>query len=250
MGEATANFERFKHHFSLKLRELSQKNGSINKVCSDLKINRQQFAKYLSGATLPSVYMLQRCITYFDVDPSVFFLKRAQRKLSQDHVAEDDQVPALPEGFYMDYSMSNSEADTVEIGLWRFERNARVLLCFGQLPDPRIRRGLAGYSGVVSTLGSHYLLKAKADNPNVIAVMTLSKLEFSINDLCALKITADSIRGTMQESRTILRYIGEKIEIAEVLAERCGLLAYSALDETSRAVVDNLADRTIARNRG
>ena len=59
--------------FSENLRALCLKRGTIAVVCRDLGINRQQFNKYLSGASLPNAATLSKLSQYFDVDQFQFF---------------------------------------------------------------------------------------------------------------------------------------------------------------------------------
>ena len=50
------------------LRLLCSYKKSISNVCRDLKINRQQFNKYLSGKTAPSSNNLRKICDYFGVE--------------------------------------------------------------------------------------------------------------------------------------------------------------------------------------
>jgi transcriptional regulator with XRE-family HTH domain len=59
--------------FASNLRILTEKRGSIAQVCRDLGMNRQQFNKYLSGATLPSPQTLQKLADYFGVEQRAMF---------------------------------------------------------------------------------------------------------------------------------------------------------------------------------
>ncbi len=59
--------------FSENLLALSSAAGSIANVCRELKINRQQFNKYLAGGTLPTEVTLLKFSKYFHVEPDMFF---------------------------------------------------------------------------------------------------------------------------------------------------------------------------------
>lgn len=59
--------------FSENLRALCLKKGTIADVCRDLEINRQQFNKYLSGASLPNPATMVKLAKYFGVDQIAFF---------------------------------------------------------------------------------------------------------------------------------------------------------------------------------
>lgn len=60
--------------FSENLRALCSYVRSVSHVCRQLDINRQQFARYLNGETLPSQYNLRKICDYFGVEESEIFL--------------------------------------------------------------------------------------------------------------------------------------------------------------------------------
>ncbi|MDE2578242.1 MAG: helix-turn-helix transcriptional regulator [Hyphomicrobiales bacterium] len=245
MGGATANFERFKRHFAKTLKELSSSNGSINRVCADLKINRQQFAKYLSGATLPSVYILQRVIDYFDVDPKIFFIRKGVRQTKRDQVvAQTEQAADINSGFYLAYCASPAHADAVEIGLWRFERSANTVLCYGQLPSGPGRGGLVGYTGVITAMGPVNLLKAKTANGQSAVIIAMSRLEFSPDDFVAAKIGEQNSGGAMFGAPCLFRHIGVEIDVSETLRQHCGVIAIKDLSAESQTILEILSART------
>jgi len=59
--------------FARNLRTLSEARGSINHVCRQLGIHRQQFAVYLRGDRLPNKTTLKRLSDYFEVAEDAFF---------------------------------------------------------------------------------------------------------------------------------------------------------------------------------
>ena len=79
MHDATSIYERFRTQFTGALRMLCEKRGSVNAVCRELGINRQQFAKYLSGTNLPSAYVIQRLILIFRSGPQRLLPSRTQK---------------------------------------------------------------------------------------------------------------------------------------------------------------------------
>lgn len=60
--------------FAENLRLLCAHYPSVAEVCRRIGINRQQFNKYLSGATTPSMYTLRRICDFFGVDEAEIFL--------------------------------------------------------------------------------------------------------------------------------------------------------------------------------
>lgn len=59
--------------FSQKLKSLCETRPSISKVAEDLSINRQQFARYVNGTSIPRQDIIDRLATYFSVPVSFFF---------------------------------------------------------------------------------------------------------------------------------------------------------------------------------
>jgi transcriptional regulator with XRE-family HTH domain len=57
-----------KENLSANLKHLCAYYGSVAEVCRRLGVNRQQFNKYLSGASAPSLRNLRRITTFFGVD--------------------------------------------------------------------------------------------------------------------------------------------------------------------------------------
>jgi transcriptional regulator with XRE-family HTH domain len=57
-----------KENLSANLRHLCARYGSVAEVCRRLGVNRQQFNKYLSGSSAPSLRNLRRITTFFGVD--------------------------------------------------------------------------------------------------------------------------------------------------------------------------------------
>jgi len=70
---------------SANLRFMCERGGPISEICRKLKINRQQFNKYLAGQHLPSQENIRLIANYFGISREVF-------------LAEHDQFCALIEG--------------------------------------------------------------------------------------------------------------------------------------------------------
>ena len=59
--------------FSQNLRLLCSRERSTSELCREIGMNRQQFAKYLSGASLPSAHNLRRICAHFHIDERELF---------------------------------------------------------------------------------------------------------------------------------------------------------------------------------
>jgi len=78
------------------LRLLCSYAPSISRVCRDLKMNRQQFHRYLSGANEPSLRKLRVICDYFGVEESEILLNFNDFR---DIVAIKNLRPSLPDPF-------------------------------------------------------------------------------------------------------------------------------------------------------
>lgn len=82
------------------LRLLCSYKRSVSEVCRKLEINRQQFARYLSGETLPSSGNIRKICDYFGVEEYEIRLPAAQfRDLI---VVKTDRTPHVSPGGFQD----------------------------------------------------------------------------------------------------------------------------------------------------
>jgi len=65
-------------HFADNLRLLCSYTKSVSHVCRHLDINRQQFARYLNGETLPSLQNIRKICDFFGVEEEEIFLPPAR----------------------------------------------------------------------------------------------------------------------------------------------------------------------------
>lgn len=95
------------------LRRLCKARGNISDVCRDIRINRQQFNKYLSGESLPTSHNMRKICSYFRVSEEALLTaaEPAPAEAAQLHpllaAAVEDlaaQPPRnLPMGYYFAY---------------------------------------------------------------------------------------------------------------------------------------------------
>ena len=87
--------------FAANLRLVCEQQGSITRICREVRINRQQFNKYLSGKHMPSAANIRRIANHFGLSPEV---------LLSDH----DSFRALVEGnFYVTLDRLRKEAQVI-----------------------------------------------------------------------------------------------------------------------------------------
>lgn len=64
-------------NFSANLRSLCAEHGNISQICRDIGVNRQQFNRYLNGASLPSAHNMRRIARHFDLTEADLFAETA-----------------------------------------------------------------------------------------------------------------------------------------------------------------------------
>jgi transcriptional regulator with XRE-family HTH domain len=97
--------------FATNLRRLCEQRGSINHVCRQTGIHRQQFALYLKGDRLPNKKTLGRLSSYFEVPEDAFFVDPTQSPAVSPADTTCVEIlermrgspPSMPEGFYQTY---------------------------------------------------------------------------------------------------------------------------------------------------
>ena len=97
--------------FATNLRRLCEQRGSINHVCRQTGIHRQQFALYLKGDRLPNKKTLGRLSSYFEVPEDAFFVDPTQPQAASPADTTCGEIldemrgspPAMPEGLYQTY---------------------------------------------------------------------------------------------------------------------------------------------------
>jgi transcriptional regulator with XRE-family HTH domain len=68
-------------NFAANLRFLCERSGSISDVCRKMKINRQQFNKYMSGLHIPSMQNRRLIAQYFGLSPEVLFVANEEFRM-------------------------------------------------------------------------------------------------------------------------------------------------------------------------
>lgn len=134
--------------FGRRLRELSSDRASYSQIARELGINRQQFARYLNGSSMPRDALLRKIAEYFSVDPGDLFQSQpaAQTGLPLSPAPDSDTAALmhwasrvehepisrreLPTGLYMQYKQSFSKPDRVLCMLTRIYRDdQKVVRC-------------------------------------------------------------------------------------------------------------------------
>ena len=85
MTKATRSPTELRDMFGANLRILAKKYPSISELSRQLKINRTQFNRYLSGESSPRPDVLDRICAFFEVDARIL-LEPVEKIASHSHV--------------------------------------------------------------------------------------------------------------------------------------------------------------------
>lgn len=171
--------------FGDRLRELSNAKESYSKIARDLGINRQQFARYINGTSLPRDALVKKMAEYFQVESGAFFqnhpfpsgdegtsdsggavtsaLLEGMAHLEQEVITEAE----LPSGFYMQHKQSFTQPDKVLCMMSLVYRNRRgvtrckrrySILVTRELPSVRVSH--TSYGVFVKNLGTILLFES------------------------------------------------------------------------------------------
>lgn len=232
-------YDNFKRHFSATLRALCTGRKTHAEICEGLGINRQQFSKYLAGHNLPSAFIIQKLVNYFDVSADVFFLSPSARRRMGRTRPRASSAPDLKEGFYLEYSQRViNQQQFVAISIWRIYQSHSSLVCRGQIPASPPRQSTPTFDsllGNITAFGSKFILTAQDSDEARLRVCVLSRQTFGPNDLISMSINStpnEAVAG----AAALFRYIGTKIDLVETLVHECGLFEPSSLNERSAVV--------------
>lgn len=244
----TQQFERFKTHFCEVLRILCQETGSINQICRDVGINRQQFAKYMSGTNMPSLFFVQKLADYFKISPSVFFLN-VEKESIKEYLLDAKNSTTEIVGYYLEYTTLETTAGVqVSVAAWRLYKRGAMVVAHGEVPyiEPSTgQKWFARFSGTVSE--SHRQLTMSASNAGdrdasiSSALWVLRPYRHGMSDLMAVKVQADhSPSRPINTTTPYFRAIGAEPNLAKLVLEECGIFEMEQLNPRAAAIVNIL----------
>jgi transcriptional regulator with XRE-family HTH domain len=149
--------------FASNLRRLCEQRGSINHVCRQTGIHRQQFALYLKGDRLPNKKTLGRLSSYFDVPEDAFFVDPTQTRPASSvdrtcgTILERMRAfpPSMPQGLYQTYFWAPALGDAIVGALTAIRQTDGVLgfrrlTAAGERLDPTWTYVKGDHQGIVS----------------------------------------------------------------------------------------------------
>lgn len=120
MTKATRSPAELRDMFGANLRMLAKKYPSISELSRQLRINRTQFNRYLSGESFPRPDVLDRICAFFDVDARIL-LDPVSNISSKNHVLNG---PVLAD--FVGVGVNDVPRDAFPSGFYRFSRRSFV----------------------------------------------------------------------------------------------------------------------------
>lgn len=240
MNSSTQDYERFRSHFSNSLRRLCEERSSINQVCKDLGINRQQFAKYLSGQNLPSLFVAQRIIDYFKASPDDLFLYSGVEDSAaaiEESILETSN--AVTEGTYLECFASHESPEThCGISVWHFRSGETRATCRSimprAVPGPNLNAyALHTYDGMVRNFGDMPMLFSREKDSDESLTIYLKPSAVGPKDYFAMRV--QNIHDCISSVPSMFRYLGVNVAFSKIILEDCGIFAVPELSERSAA---------------
>ena len=257
--------------FSDRLRELCEAKGTYSQVARDMGINRQQFARYLNGTSMPRDALVSKIAAYFNVDPSALFqhhsittttttapsaplvdvLQVMLAQVPSEAVTNADLAP----GMYMQYKQSFTQPDKVvcflarayldENGIMRWKRRYSVKV-IGSLHG--IRPSHVSYGVMIKNLGTLVLFDVDGVAGDLVFSSFRSSSVFTMAD--RIKVGVVTTHGRRENHGPIAGiHILERIPEGESLltwARRQGFHAMSNLPTHIQAHLQ--ANENLPRN--
>jgi transcriptional regulator with XRE-family HTH domain len=218
-----ANISEFSEVFRSNLRKYTEAYGNASQLCEAANVNRQQFAKYLSGSNLPTLAVTYRIaqalnISVSDLLGDTAFLNKT-RSVSLDSLfAQHTQAEPrfVAEGYYFEASRFSEDEDKYLFGTSKFTRTETggdyERFGYGVMVDgtkiPQIMRGK-----YYENNGSICVFYTNISVNNVFGSLALRRLDMYGSDLIGQK-TGHMFydHHTASTSLVVLKYLGTEID--------------------------------------
>ena len=238
---------------SQNLKLLCSFEKSVSEVCRAIDINRQQFNKYLSGASKPSAFNLQRICDYFEMPPAELYLSHSEfasrlqfRADGRGKVREPHANRLLKKAFpgdrralsrYLGYYMAHFHSFSWEGHILRslvcvYEQDGMILTkTIERIKDPADDAVyLSKYTGYVSMLGNRIFVvefQTLAQDAIVETVLhPAGRSELTL--LRGVTFGLSSKHRNPYVSRTVWKYLGRSVDHRSALKALGILPTYSA----------------------
>ena len=236
-------------NFRVNLRAACDRHSSIANVCRELRINRQQFNKYLSGQVFPSTHNFGRICHFFNITTEQFLLdpqKFDQLPSTSSDVNShsvnsriDEVVATLPndiealaryEGFYNAYYLSMGHPGFLVRALVHIYRHegqfySKTIEHLWDKQQKDTQRHRYKYRGVVLHVAGRIFITEyeMLTKHNIIHTILVPGFRNVIHTLSGLTIGVSSLTSHLPHSmRVEMQFLGKNVDVRAEF-NNCGL---------------------------
>jgi transcriptional regulator with XRE-family HTH domain len=260
------------------LQLLSSRSRSVSELCRELKINRQQFARYMSGEGMPSPYNLRKIADHFQLSATELslehkeFLKAlelaslASRPVHSSPVAEflntsaeDHAKREAYAGYYSAFLQSPTEPTKLLKSLVHLHINGERLLSRWDESFTRAKDGsfqVSRYEGIVRFLGDHAFIVDVETSTREVVLETILRVPYRRRTKLLTGITLGMTTGQQRipfASIAVFRSLGKRIDEA-AQRKQCGFFELNSKsvdpivrDAFTSQVTSHLYPKTLER---
>lgn len=255
---ATQDYSEFKDHFQRSLEMLCRDHSSISALCEACGINRQQFAKYLNGTTLPSVYTTHKLAKFFDVDVSFFFSDPASKRSMYSVPAgmlrseRFHNAPIVPGGYYLEIMKSDMFKDNYLIALSHIDVSGSIFKYHRKMHaqiSKNNRSVLWTYKGFGSESGDGLFIfyRCMTTVKNNFGSYILHQSMSGPGDLIGLKNNfTTGAKGVPVATPILFKSIGTNPNLKATMKSVCGIKQFGELSGDLKKLIELLVEKTEA----
>lgn len=223
--------------FARNLEELCSRVKSVSALCRELSLNRQQFARYMSGEGMPSPYNLRKIADHFEISaadlrlPHGEFLNalRASRLASKPahpnpvaeilgSATEDNTRNEAYAGYYFTFMQTPSEPKKLLKSLVHLHIDGGRLLSrwdesFTRTKDSSFQ--VSRYEGVVRFLGDHAFIVDVETSAREVVLETILRVPYRRRSKILTGITMGMTTGQQRipfASIVVFKSLGKRID--------------------------------------
>lgn len=238
---------KFLEPFAKNLRYLCANQSSVSLICRELGINRQQFARYLTGKNRPSAFNMRKIEVYFELPLGTLYLEEAEFQSRfggttlpagsvfqpagtfVSGMQEKDLRQLRPYlGYYHSYFYSFAWSEMVlKTLVWFYQKNNQILSkTVERIRDPATgERYVFKYHGnVIMTDGRIYVIdsRTKADSEMAMTIL-YGTYRGRATKLSGLTMGSSSAsRHDPAVARVVYSSLGPNVDVKQALRS-CGL---------------------------
>lgn len=239
-------------NFARNLQVLCSRVKSVSELCRELELNRQQFARYLSGASKPSPYNLGRIADYFHITVSDFDLphhrflelqEAANNGSERNHASLvskvlDTATGSLEElksfaGYYFVYLQSPSEPEKLLKSLVHLDIEGKRLISKWEEAFTRTEDGssqTSRYEGVVRCLNGYLFIVDIETSMRDTILETVLQVPYRRKYKILTGLTMGMTTGRQRlafASIAVFQFLGKKIDWAPHRSQ-CGFFDFDS----------------------